>query len=147
MPVPVAFRTFLLARRHGGEPALAAAFVWRRFDIGAAAPLLACCLVTVPANQLIATDGMPAFIAPEDWETWLCPYLCSTKRWGRLPATSTIPKTRRWSVISSSKKLGNPIFPEFLCRPYNFCAKGGNPAIFVQSPAAGRGNWGSFDGN
>lgn len=58
----------------GDEKALAAAFVWRSFDIGTAAPLLACCLVTVPANALIATlptDRMPAFIAPEDWTIWL----------------------------------------------------------------------------
>jgi putative SOS response-associated peptidase YedK len=58
----------------GGEPALAAAFVWRSFDVGLSVPLLACCLVTVPANSLISTlptDRMPAFLAPEDWETWL----------------------------------------------------------------------------
>ncbi len=53
---------------------LAAAFVWRRFEVGAATPLLACCLVTVPANRLIATlptDRMPAFLAPGDWRKWL----------------------------------------------------------------------------
>jgi putative SOS response-associated peptidase YedK len=58
----------------GEERALAAAFVWRHFDVGAAERLLACCLVTVPANRLIATlptDRMPAFLAPEDWEVWL----------------------------------------------------------------------------
>jgi putative SOS response-associated peptidase YedK len=58
----------------GDEKALAAAFVWRRFDVGAAEPLLACCLITVPANALIATlptDRMPAFLAVEDWQTWL----------------------------------------------------------------------------
>ena len=58
----------------GDEKALAAAFVWRSFDVGAASPLLACCLVTVPANSLIATlptDRMPAFLAAEDWGTWL----------------------------------------------------------------------------
>jgi putative SOS response-associated peptidase YedK len=40
---------------------------------------LACVLVTVPANALIQTlttehavsDRMPAFLAPEDWVTWL----------------------------------------------------------------------------
>jgi putative SOS response-associated peptidase YedK len=51
-----------------------AAFVWDRFDVGGAAPLYACCLVTVPANALIATlptDRMPAFLTGEDWETWL----------------------------------------------------------------------------
>jgi len=59
----------------GGEGMLAAAFVWRRFEIpGNPAPLFACVLATVPANKLIAalpTDRMPAFLAPEDWETWL----------------------------------------------------------------------------
>jgi putative SOS response-associated peptidase YedK len=49
--------------------ALAAAFVWRSFDVGLLEPLLACCLVTVPANKLIATladrdrfrEGEPIF--------------------------------------------------------------------------------------
>jgi putative SOS response-associated peptidase YedK len=44
-----------------------------------ASPFLACVLVTVPANKLIETlstehaaaDRMPAFLAPEDWTTWL----------------------------------------------------------------------------
>ena len=59
----------------GEDPALAAAFVWRRFEIpGQAEPLFACVLVTVPANALIATlptDRMPAFLAPGDWRKWL----------------------------------------------------------------------------
>jgi len=59
----------------GDEPALAAAFVWRRYDIPVLpTPLFACVLVTVPANRLIATlptDRMPAFLAREDWATWL----------------------------------------------------------------------------
>lgn len=59
----------------GEDPMLAAAFVWRRYDIaGRALPLFACVLVTVPANSLIAalpTDRMPAFLAHEDWDTWL----------------------------------------------------------------------------
>lgn len=57
-----------------GKP-LAAAFVWRRFDIpGQPEPLLAAVLVTVPANALIATlptDRMPAFLTPQDWGKWL----------------------------------------------------------------------------
>lgn len=44
-----------------------------------ASPFMACVLVTVPANPLIETlstehavsDRMPAFLAPEDWATWL----------------------------------------------------------------------------
>jgi putative SOS response-associated peptidase YedK len=59
----------------GGELALAAAFVWRRYDIpGRPMPLFACVLVTVPANPLLETlptDRMPAFLAQEDWQTWL----------------------------------------------------------------------------
>jgi putative SOS response-associated peptidase YedK len=58
---------------------LAAAFVWRRFDVPSdhqaqSQPLFACVMVTVPANALIATlptDRMPAFLAPEDWAVWL----------------------------------------------------------------------------
>ena len=59
----------------GDEPMLAAAFVWRCYDIAdLPRPLFACVLVTVPANSLIAslpTDRMPAFLAHEDWRTWL----------------------------------------------------------------------------
>jgi putative SOS response-associated peptidase YedK len=59
----------------GDEPVLAAAFVWRRYDIaGLPTPLFACVLVTVPANPLLTalpTDRMPAFLAREDWQTWL----------------------------------------------------------------------------
>lgn len=58
----------------GDEQALAAAFVWRSFDVGLSVPLVACCLVTVPANVLIATlptDRMPAFLALGDWGKWL----------------------------------------------------------------------------
>jgi putative SOS response-associated peptidase YedK len=59
----------------GDEPMLAAAFVWRRYDIAALAkPLFACVLVTVPANRLLAglpTDRMPAFLGHDDWATWL----------------------------------------------------------------------------
>ncbi len=44
-----------------------------------ASPFYACVLVTVPANALIHTlttehavsDRMPAFLAPDDWATWL----------------------------------------------------------------------------
>jgi putative SOS response-associated peptidase YedK len=53
--------------------AIGLAFVWRRFEV-APAPLLACVMVTVAANQLVArlpTDRMPAVLAPEDWAKWL----------------------------------------------------------------------------
>lgn len=49
------------------------AMVWRRFEIGAPRPLIACVMVTVPANRLIAalpTDRMPAILDPADWTKW-----------------------------------------------------------------------------
>lgn len=63
------------------EYMMGAAFIFERFappDL-AASPFDACVLVTVPANALIQTlstehavsDRMPAFLAPEDWATWL----------------------------------------------------------------------------
>lgn len=63
--------------QHVFEPeaeASAIAFVWKSFHVGAAAPLIACSMVTVPANQLIAslpTDRMPAIIEPQDWAKWI----------------------------------------------------------------------------
>ncbi|HTR86918.1 MAG TPA: SOS response-associated peptidase family protein [Reyranella sp.] len=57
------------------------AFVWRRFEIAdPPAPLLACVMVTVPANELIRRNikpleddpRMPAILEDEDaWATWL----------------------------------------------------------------------------
>ena len=49
------------------------AMIWRSFDVGAAVPLLACVMVTVPANKLIAelpTDRMPAILDYNDWAKW-----------------------------------------------------------------------------
>jgi len=56
------------------------AFVWRQFEIpDLPAPLLACVMVTVPANELIRrtvkareTDPrMPAILEDDAWSTWL----------------------------------------------------------------------------
>ena len=64
----------------GDQPAGAIAVLYDRFEIAdLPAPLLACVMVTVPANALIRTltteyaesDRMPAFLAKDDWETWL----------------------------------------------------------------------------
>lgn len=64
----------------GDEPAGAIAMLFDRFEIAdLPAPLLACVMVTVPANALIRTlttehaesDRMPAFLAKDDWTTWL----------------------------------------------------------------------------
>jgi putative SOS response-associated peptidase YedK len=49
------------------------AFVWRRFT-SADQTMLACVMMTVPANTLLTglpTDRMPAILAPQDWATWL----------------------------------------------------------------------------
>jgi putative SOS response-associated peptidase YedK len=57
-----------------------AAFIFDSFSApDLPVPLLACVLVTVPANALIQTlttehaesDRMPAFLDPADWATWL----------------------------------------------------------------------------
>jgi putative SOS response-associated peptidase YedK len=64
----------------GNEPAGAIAMLYDSFSIPELpAPLLACVMVTVPANALIRTlstehaesDRMPAFLAKDDWATWL----------------------------------------------------------------------------
>ena len=64
----------------GDEPAGAIAFLFDQFGIpDLTQPLKACVMVTVPANALIRTlttehaesDRMPAFLAKDDWATWL----------------------------------------------------------------------------
>jgi putative SOS response-associated peptidase YedK len=50
------------------------AFLVRQFDVGAAVPLIAAVMVTVPANKLLErlpTDRMPAMLSPDDWNKWL----------------------------------------------------------------------------
>jgi putative SOS response-associated peptidase YedK len=49
------------------------AMLWRRFAVENGT-LLACVMVTVPANVLLSrlpTDRMPAVLAPSDWAIWL----------------------------------------------------------------------------
>ena len=64
----------------GDEPAGAIAFLFDEFSIAELPQRLrACVMVTVPANALIRTlttehaesDRMPAFLAKDDWATWL----------------------------------------------------------------------------
>jgi putative SOS response-associated peptidase YedK len=54
---------------------LAAAFVWRRFEIpDQPQPMFACVMVTVVANSLLSglpTDRMPAILSSQDWAIWL----------------------------------------------------------------------------
>jgi putative SOS response-associated peptidase YedK len=93
----------------GNDGKLAAAFVWRKFDVPGkpGGPFFACVLCTVPANQLIATlptDRMPAFLAPEDWETWL----------GEKPASIEVVKAClktvegvRWTMAKEERKASS----------------------------------------
>jgi putative SOS response-associated peptidase YedK len=58
----------------GNAGAMGLAVVWQRFEVSDLPPLLACVMVTVPANRLLAglpTDRMPAILAEEHWSTWL----------------------------------------------------------------------------
>lgn len=59
----------------GARAGTGLAFVWDRFAIAdLPVPMLACVLVTVPANQLIArlpADRMPAVLDDKDWPVWL----------------------------------------------------------------------------
>jgi putative SOS response-associated peptidase YedK len=59
----------------GDASVIAIALVWKQFELAdLPGSLRACVMVTVPANQLIATlptDRMPAVLADVDWSTWL----------------------------------------------------------------------------
>ncbi len=59
----------------GDMDAAGIALVWRRFDLkDTPMPMLAACMVTVPANKLISslpTDRMPAVLDAADWPVWL----------------------------------------------------------------------------
>lgn len=65
------------------------AFVWQRFEIPEQpAPMLACVMATVPANELIRrtvksreTDPrMPAILEDDTWSTWLGEGRCDAGR-------------------------------------------------------------------
>jgi putative SOS response-associated peptidase YedK len=86
------------------------AFVWRRFEIpDLPQPMLACCMVTVPASELIRRTimanqddpRMPAILEDADWATWL----------GETPATpdqaKAVLKTMEdvtWKMAPEQKK-------------------------------------------
>jgi len=83
------------------------AFVWRRFEPeGWPAPLLACVMVTVPANRLIRDaimqdvddPRMPATLEDADWSTWL----------GEIPVTPDEAKT----VLRTMEGVNWTIAPE-----------------------------------
>lgn len=88
---------------------LAAAFLWRRFDIpDQPQPLFACVMVTVPANALIATlptDRMPAFLAPEDWAVWLGEEDASPER---LKARLKTVEGVRWTMAKEERQRAKP---------------------------------------
>jgi putative SOS response-associated peptidase YedK len=87
------------------------AFLWRRFEIAELpAPLLACVMVTVPANALLTglpTDRMPAMLAQGDWEAWL------TGSPGEAKACLKTLEDVRWTMSreerAKSTKRGKPM--------------------------------------
>ncbi len=92
------------------------AFVWRRFAI-ADQTMLACVMVTVAANPLLAglpTDRMPAVLAPEDWAIWLegspqqakaCLRTVEDVRWTMSREARTRSATRAKPVVSDPAGL------------------------------------------
>jgi len=92
------------------------AFVWRRFE-AAGQTMLACVMVTVAANPLLAglpTDRMPAVLAPEDWLSWLegapeqakaCLRTVEDVRWTMTREERTRSATRSKPVVSDPAGL------------------------------------------
>lgn len=86
------------------------AFVWRLFDIAELSqPLLACVMVTVPANKLLratilrheADPRMPAILEDADWETWLGENDASPEQ---AKAVLRTMEGVRWSIAPEPKK-------------------------------------------
>jgi putative SOS response-associated peptidase YedK len=102
----------------GEGRALAAAFLWRRFDISdQPQPLFACVMVTVPANALIATlptDRMPAFLAPEDWAVWLGE---EDESPDRVKACLTTVEGVRWTMTKEERRAKGPRAKPFVSDP------------------------------
>lgn len=86
------------------------AFLWRKFNIrDLPAPLLACVMVTVPANKLLrdsilkndSDPRMPAILAPEDWDIWLGEREASIEE---VRATLKTVEGVNWSMAREQKK-------------------------------------------
>lgn len=90
----------------GDEAAIGIAFVWRRFQSpDLPAPMLAACMVTVAANQLIATlptDRMPAVLDSEDWAIWLGEEAATPER---VKACLKTQQGVRWTM-AKEKRVG-----------------------------------------
>jgi putative SOS response-associated peptidase YedK len=90
------------------QAAIGIAFVWRSFDVGQPAPLLAACMVTVAANQLISglpTDRMPAILDEADWPVWL------GEREATVDEIKAVLRTREepeWTMKKEDKPRGKP---------------------------------------
>ena len=96
----------------GADALLAAAFIWRRFQIPAQPPMFAAVMVTVAANTLLSglpTDRMPAFLAPADWSVWLGEEPASL---ARVKACLKTVEDVRWTMTreerAKSAKRGKP---------------------------------------
>ena len=80
------------------------AFVWRRFQSSdMPAPMLAACMVTVAANDLIATlptDRMPAVLDKEDWAIWLGEEMATPER---VKACLKTQQGVRWTMAKEER--------------------------------------------
>jgi putative SOS response-associated peptidase YedK len=82
----------------GDAPALGLAMLWRRFG-----DLAMCVMVTVPANELIATlptDRMPAVLSPADWAVWLGEEEASSER---IKSCLKTVEGRRWTMTPEQR--------------------------------------------
>jgi len=80
------------------------AFVWRRFQSSdMPAPMLAACMVTVAANELIATlptDRMPAVLDKEGWAIWLGEEMATPER---VKACLKTQQGVRWTMAKEDR--------------------------------------------
>lgn len=90
------------------------AFVWRQFEIAELSqPVLACVMVTVPANKLLRDSilkndkdaRMPAILEDADWTTWLGENDVTPEQ---AKAVLRTMEGIRWSVAPERKKPKSP---------------------------------------
>ena len=93
----------------GDTEAAGIALVWRRFDLkDMTMPMLAACMVTVPANHLISglpTDRMPAVLEAEDWHVWLGESEATSEEIKACLRTKEEPS---WSMAKEDRPRGKP---------------------------------------
>jgi putative SOS response-associated peptidase YedK len=90
------------------------AFVWRRFELpDLPQPMLACVMVTVPANKLLRDTTlkhdpdprMPAILEDADWSAWLGEVEASQEQ---AKATLRTMEGLNWTIAPEPKKAKSP---------------------------------------